>query len=90
MVFRGLRESFPQFSNDYLLYYLYSKPGINRKLTLDELTTVRLKGSLADEDTVKDLTVRQETQNKESEGSNENDYFDFDHSLMKNKQRQSN
>ena len=44
-IFKGLTESFPQFSVDYLLFYLYSKPGINQKLTVEELTTVRIQGS---------------------------------------------
>lgn len=68
---------------DYLLYYLYSKPGINRKLALDDLNNIKKYSSVS----LNDDTERMDTVQRESEGveSNDNEYFDFDHSLMKNK-----
>jgi hypothetical protein len=47
-IFKGLVESFPQFGLDYLMYYLYSKPGINQNLSIEELTTVRVNGKSED------------------------------------------
>ncbi|CDW74321.1 UNKNOWN [Stylonychia lemnae] len=85
-IFRGLSESFPQFTVDYLLFYLYSKPGINQKLTIEELTTVRLQGL---QDSFRQLEeTKRQTLNKIIEQSSiDQNYFDMEHSLMKNKQR---
>eukprot|EP00347_Sterkiella_histriomuscorum_P015677 403356113 len=91
-IFKGLTESFPQFSVDYLLFYLYSKSGINQKLTVEELTTVRILGS--QESNRQSLAKKQYNrpgsknfnQQKEQQTSQyDYDYYDMDHSLMKNK-----
>ena len=42
LVFRGLVESFPDIPRDILLNYLHKKPGLNQKLSQNDLKAIKM------------------------------------------------
>lgn len=46
--FKAMTESFPNFSSDFLLYYINSKKGLNNKLSSQLMTELREFGTLKD------------------------------------------